>query len=160
MLQIIRGKLVIFLITLCLFVVYLGFDNNSNSDIVFYGHKTPKSVEIYLSEKNITYKIINDQKISRGNGHFISIMVNNYRTHCGVVDINLNFFNDILYSVRLKNISKLENMEFCAKKQRVYFSDKNKKASYKIINYGDYYDVDYYDNNLKNEVFDWIGKWS
>ncbi len=43
MLQIIRGKLVIFLITLCLFVVYLGFDNNSNSDIVFYGHKTPKS---------------------------------------------------------------------------------------------------------------------
>ncbi|EER1913218.1 TPA: dCTP deaminase, partial [Escherichia coli] len=23
-----------------------------------------------------------------------------------------------------------------------------------------YYDVDYYDNNLKNEVFDWIGKWS
>ena len=45
MLQIIRGKLVIFLITLCLFVVYLGFDNNSNSDIVFYGHKTPKSVE-------------------------------------------------------------------------------------------------------------------
>ncbi|MCZ4212627.1 hypothetical protein N2107_23495, partial [Escherichia coli] len=49
MLQIIRGKLVIFLITLCLFVVYLGFDNNSNSDIVFYGHKTPKSVEIYLS---------------------------------------------------------------------------------------------------------------
>ncbi|EEV1246429.1 dCTP deaminase, partial [Escherichia coli] len=23
-------------------------------------------------------------------------MVNNYRTHCGVVDINLNFFNDIL----------------------------------------------------------------
>lgn len=51
MLQIIRGKLVIFLITLCLFVVYLGFDNNSNSDIVFYGHKTPKSVEIYLSEK-------------------------------------------------------------------------------------------------------------
>ncbi len=48
MLQIIRGKLVIFLITLCLFVVYLGFDNNSNSDIVFYGHKTPKSVEIYL----------------------------------------------------------------------------------------------------------------
>ena len=92
MLQIIRGKLVIFLITLCLFVVYLGFDNNSNSDIVFYGHKTPKSVEIYLSEKNIIYKIINDQKISRGNGHFISIMVNNYRTHCGVVDINLNFF--------------------------------------------------------------------
>ncbi len=128
MLQIIRGKLVIFLITLCLFVVYLGFDNNSNSDIVFYGHKTPKSVEIYLSEKNIIYKIINDQKISRGNGHFISIMVNNYRTHCGVVDINLNFFNDILYSVRLKNISKLENMEFCATKQRVYFSDKNKKA--------------------------------
>ncbi len=55
MLQIIRGKLVIFLITLCLFVVYLGFDNNSNSDIVFYGHKTPKSVEIYLSEKNIIY---------------------------------------------------------------------------------------------------------
>ncbi|EHR8411143.1 dCTP deaminase, partial [Escherichia coli] len=55
---------------------------------------------------------------------------------------------------------KLENMEFCAKKQRVYFSDKNKKASYKIINYGDYCDVDYYDNNLKNEVFDWIGKWS
>ncbi|UJY51021.1 hypothetical protein K3392_04700 [Escherichia coli] len=54
--QIIRGKLVIFLITLCLFVVYLGFDNNSNSDIVFYGHKTPKSVEIYLSEKNIIYK--------------------------------------------------------------------------------------------------------
>ncbi|HGY9088195.1 TPA: hypothetical protein ACNTVY_005146, partial [Escherichia coli] len=37
MLQIIRGKLVIFLITLYLFVVYLGFDNNSNSDIVFYG---------------------------------------------------------------------------------------------------------------------------
>ena len=109
---------------------------------------------------NIIYKIINDQKISRGNGHFISIMVNNYRAHCGVVDINLNFFNDILYSVRLKNISKLENMEFCATKQRVYFSDKNKKASYKIINYGDYYDVDYYDNNLKNEVFDWIGKWS
>lgn len=108
----------------------------------------------------LNYKIINDQKISRGNGHFISIMVNNYRTHCGVVDINLNFFNDILYSVRLKNISKLENMEFCATKQRVYFSDKNKKASYKIINYGDYYDVDYYDNNLKNEVFDWIGKWS
>ncbi|MEH4353836.1 hypothetical protein POX64_23435, partial [Escherichia coli] len=71
-----------------------------------------------------------------------------------------HFFNDILYSVRLKNISKLENMEFCATKQRVYFSDKNKKASYKIINYGDYYDVDYYDNNLKNEVFDWIGKWS
>ncbi|EEQ6271046.1 dCTP deaminase, partial [Escherichia coli] len=29
-------------------------------------------------------------------------MVNNYKTHCGVVDINLNFFNDILYSVRLK----------------------------------------------------------
>ncbi|HEA3693196.1 TPA: dCTP deaminase, partial [Escherichia coli] len=28
------------------------------------------------------------------------------------------------------------------------------------INYGDYYDVDYYDNNLKNEFFDWIGKWS
>ncbi|EIS8763142.1 dCTP deaminase, partial [Escherichia coli] len=27
-------------------------------------------------------------------------------------------------------------------------------------NYGDYYDVDYYDNNLRNEVFDWIGKWS
>ncbi|EFF4192359.1 dCTP deaminase, partial [Escherichia coli] len=27
-------------------------------------------------------------------------MVNNYKTHCGVVDINLNFFNDILYSVR------------------------------------------------------------
>ena len=53
MLQIIRGKLVIFLITLCLFVVYLGFDNNSNSDIVFYGHKTPKSVEIYLSETNM-----------------------------------------------------------------------------------------------------------
>ncbi|MEL8417828.1 dCTP deaminase, partial [Escherichia coli] len=26
--------------------------------------------------------------------------------------------------------------------------------------YVDYYDVDYYDNNLKNEVFDWIGKWS
>lgn len=26
MLQIIRGKLVIFLITLCLFVVYLGFE--------------------------------------------------------------------------------------------------------------------------------------
>ncbi|EJF3822180.1 dCTP deaminase, partial [Escherichia coli] len=26
--------------------------------------------------------------------------------------------------------------------------------------HGDYYDVDYYDNNLKNEVFDWIGKWS
>ncbi|EES7186519.1 dCTP deaminase, partial [Escherichia coli] len=25
-------------------------------------------------------------------------MVNNYKTHCGVVDINLNFFNDILYS--------------------------------------------------------------
>ncbi|MDF6367679.1 dCTP deaminase, partial [Escherichia coli] len=23
-----------------------------------------------------------------------------------------------------------------------------------------YYDVDYYDNNLKNEVFDWFGKWS
>ncbi|MEL9461954.1 dCTP deaminase, partial [Escherichia coli] len=23
-----------------------------------------------------------------------------------------------------------------------------------------YYDVDYYDNNLKNEVFGWIGKWS
>ncbi|EEU9800834.1 dCTP deaminase, partial [Escherichia coli] len=23
-------------------------------------------------------------------------MVNNYKTHCGVVDINLNFFNDIL----------------------------------------------------------------
>ncbi len=68
-----------------------------------------------------------------------------------MVDINLNFFNDILYSVRLKNISKLENMEFCATKQRVYFSDKNKKASYKIINYGDYYDVDYYDNNLGND---------
>ncbi|ARD51217.1 hypothetical protein BHT24_07810 [Escherichia coli] len=56
MLQIIRGKLVIFLITLCLFVVYLGFDNNSNSDIVFYGHKTPKSVEIYLSKKILFIK--------------------------------------------------------------------------------------------------------
>ncbi len=54
MLQIIRGKLVIFLITLCLFVVYLGFDNNSNSDIVFYGHKTPKSVEIYLWKVRIS----------------------------------------------------------------------------------------------------------
>ncbi len=43
---------------------------------------------------------------------------------------------------------------------RTFLSDKNKKASYKIINYGDYYDADYYDNNLKNEVFDWIGKWS
>ncbi|MGL9659802.1 hypothetical protein Q7I43_22385, partial [Escherichia coli] len=68
MLQIIRGKLVIFLITLCLFVVYLGFDNNSNSDIVFYGHKTQKSVEIFIYEKNNIYKIINDQKISLGYG--------------------------------------------------------------------------------------------
>lgn len=126
----------------------------------FMDIKHQRALRYIFLKKNIIYKIINDQKISRGNGHFISIMVNNYRTHCGVVDINFNFFNDILYSVRLKNISKLENMEFCAKKQRVYFSDKNKKASYKIINYGDYYDVDYYDNNLKNEVFDWIGKWS
>ncbi len=45
-----------------------------------------------------------------------------------MVDINLNFFNDILYSVRLKNISKLENMEFCATKQRVYFSDKKQEG--------------------------------
>lgn len=126
----------------------------------FMDIKHQRALRYIFLKKNIIYKIINDQKISRGNGHFISIMVNNYRTHCGVVDINLNFFNDILYGVRLKNISKLENMEFCATKQRVYFSDKNKKASYKIINYGDYYDVDYYDNNLKNEVFDWIGKWS
>lgn len=126
----------------------------------FMDIKHQRVLRYIFLKKNIIYKIINDQKISRGNGHFISIMVNNYRTHCGVVDINLNFFNDILYSVRLKNISKLENMEFCATKQRVYFSDKNKKASYKIINYGGYYDVDYYDNNLKNEVFDWIGKWS
>lgn len=126
----------------------------------FMDIKHQRALRYIFLKKNIIYKTINDQKISRGNGHFISIMVNNYRTHCGVVDINLNFFNDILYSVRLKNISKLENMEFCATKQRVYFSDKNKKASYKIINYGDYYDVDYYDNNLKNEVFDWIGKWS
>lgn len=126
----------------------------------FMDIKHQRALRYIFLKKNIIYKIINDQKISRGNGHFIIIMVNNYRTHCGVVDINLNFFNDILYSVRLKNISKLENMEFCATKQRVYFSDKNKKASYKIINYGDYYDVDYYDNNLKNEVFDWIGKWS
>lgn len=126
----------------------------------FMDIKHQRALRYIFLKKNIIYKIINDQKISRGNGHFISIMVNNYRTHCGVGDINLNFFNDILYSVRLKNISKLENMEFCATKQRVYFSDKNKKASYKIINYGDYYDVDYYDNNLKNEVFDWIGKWS
>lgn len=126
----------------------------------FMDIKHQRALRYIFLKKNIIYKIINDQKISRGNGHFISIMVNNYRTHCGVVDINLNFFNDILYSVRLKNISKLENMEFCATKQRVYFSDKNKKASYKIINYGGYYDVDYYDNNLKNEVFDWIGKWS
>ena len=126
----------------------------------FMDIKHQRALRYIFLKKNIIYKIINDQKISRGNGHFISIMVNNYRTHCGVVDINLNFFNDILYSVRLKNISKLENMEFCATKQRVYFSDKNKKASYKIINYGDYYDVDYYDSNLKNEVFDWIGKWS
>lgn len=126
----------------------------------FMDIKHQRALRYIFLKKNIIYKIINDQKISRGNGHFISIMVNNYRTHCGVVDINLNFFNDILYSVRLKNISKLENVEFCATKQRVYFSDKNKKASYKIINYGDYYDVDYYDNNLKNEVFDWIGKWS
>lgn len=126
----------------------------------FMDIKHQRALRYIFLKKYIIYKIINDQKISRGNGHFISIMVNNYRTHCGVVDINLNFFNDILYSVRLKNISKLENMEFCATKQRVYFSDKNKKASYKIINYGDYYDVDYYDNNLKNEVFDWIGKWS
>lgn len=126
----------------------------------FMDIKHQRALRYIFLKKNIIYKIINDQKISRGNGHFISIVVNNYRTHCGVVDINLNFFNDILYSVRLKNISKLENMEFCATKQRVYFSDKNKKASYKIINYGDYYDVDYYDNNLKNEVFDWIGKWS
>lgn len=126
----------------------------------FMDIKHQRALRYIFLKKNIIYKIINDQKISRGNGHFTSIMVNNYRTHCGVVDINLNFFNDILYSVRLKNISKLENMEFCATKQRVYFSDKNKKASYKIINYGDYYDVDYYDNNLKNEVFDWIGKWS
>lgn len=126
----------------------------------FMDIKHQRALRYIFLKKNIIYKIINDQKISRGNGHFISRMVNNYRTHCGVVDINLNFFNDILYSVRLKNISKLENMEFCATKQRVYFSDKNKKASYKIINYGDYYDVDYYDNNLKNEVFDWIGKWS
>ncbi|EFH5488207.1 hypothetical protein GPH31_21530, partial [Escherichia coli] len=91
--------------------------------------KHQRALRYIFLKKNIIYKIINDQKISRGNGHFISIMVNNYRTHCGVVDINLNFFNDILYSVRLKNISKLENMEFCATKQRVYFSDKNKKAS-------------------------------
>lgn len=59
MLQIIRGKLVI-LITLCLFVVYLGFDNNSNSDIVFYGHKHQRALR-YIFLKNIIYKIINDQ---------------------------------------------------------------------------------------------------
>ncbi|STM07683.1 dCTP deaminase [Escherichia coli] len=54
MLQIIRGKLVIFLITLCLFVVYLGFDNNSNSDIVFYGHKTPRALR-YIFLKKILF---------------------------------------------------------------------------------------------------------
>lgn len=159
MLQIIRGKLVIFLITLVYLLFTLGLITIQILTSYFMDIKHQRALR-YIFLKNIIYKIINDQKISRGNGHFISIMVNNYRTHCGVVDINLNFFNDILYSVRLKNISKLENMEFCATKQRVYFSDKNKKASYKIINYGDYYDVDYYDNNLKNEVFDWIGKWS
>ncbi len=97
MLQIIRGKLVIFLITLCLFVVYLGFDNNSNSDIVFMDIKHQRALRYIFLKKNIIYKIINDQKISRGNGHFISIMVNNYRTHCGVVDINLNFFSMIFF---------------------------------------------------------------
>lgn len=153
MLQIIKSKLVIFLITLCLFVVYLKFNNNSNSNIVFYKHKTPKSVKIYLSKKNIIYKIINNQKISKKNSHFISIIVNNYKTHCKVVNINLNFFNNILYSVQLKNISKLKNIKFCATKQQVYFSNKNKKASYKIINYKNYYNVNYYNNNLKNKVF-------
>ncbi|MCL8361326.1 hypothetical protein M9Y38_22095, partial [Escherichia coli] len=38
MLQIIRGKLVILVITLCLFVVYRAIDINSSADIVFYGH--------------------------------------------------------------------------------------------------------------------------
>lgn len=56
MLQIIKRQTCHFFNTLCLFVVYLGFDNNSNSDIVFYGHKTPKSVEIYLSEKILFIK--------------------------------------------------------------------------------------------------------
>lgn len=54
--KLLEANLSFFLITLCLFVVYLGFDNNSNSDIVFYGHKTPKSVEIYLSEKILFIK--------------------------------------------------------------------------------------------------------
>ncbi len=54
MLQIIRGKLVIFLITLCLFVVYLGFDNNSNSDIVFYGHKHQRALR-YIFLKKILF---------------------------------------------------------------------------------------------------------
>ncbi len=80
-----------------------------------------------------------------------------------MVDINLNFFNDILYRARrLKTLVNWGDMWSSALKQQrgCILVIKNKKASYKIINYGDYYDVDYYDNNLKNEVFDWIGKWS
>ena len=49
MLQIIRGKLVIFLITLCLFVVYLGFDgNDSNLLIVFYVQIMPDDFVMQL----------------------------------------------------------------------------------------------------------------
>ncbi|SQK22842.1 Permease, cytosine/purine, uracil, thiamine, allantoin family [Escherichia coli] len=47
MLQIIRGKLVIFLITLCLFVVYLG-GNDSNLLIVFYVQIMPDDFVMQL----------------------------------------------------------------------------------------------------------------
>ncbi|WP_411512102.1 hypothetical protein QM042_09405 [Escherichia coli] len=133
---------VIFLITLCLFVVYPGIGGGINAAITYSEHKTPPSLYLHLSEKNIIYKIINDQKISRGVSNSVGVTVDNYRTHCGGVGGHFAYTYDILYSVRLVDVDNPENMEFCATKQRVYFIDRICWYRCKIINYGDYYGVD------------------
>lgn len=160
MLQIIKRGLVVFLFAIGVLSIYFRFNEKSKPSIGFYGNNSLKSVEIYLFKKNTPFNIIYDQENSRGNGHFLTIIVNDYKTSCGMVNIKMSFFNAIIYSIRLKNVSKLENVESCTTEQLQYFSYKNRKIHYRIINYSDYYDVDYYDSNLKDKVFDWIGKWS
>lgn len=66
MLQIIRGKLVIFLITLVYLLFTLGLITIQILTSYFMDIKHQRALRYIFLKKNIIYKIINDQKLVEG----------------------------------------------------------------------------------------------
>ena len=85
--------------------------------INFQGQRDFNNISGFLSKSKSPFTIVNNQRIKRGNGSFITLQINGYMTTCGKTDVTLGFFGGELAWIYLKNISVGVDVTICSKKE-------------------------------------------